>query len=82
MATSTHGDPRPVRLTPNASHTDEERWDECIDVLLSVGDLEGSRAELERQCLASLDSGEPILMTPEKWKDLRLELHREANVPS
>jgi hypothetical protein len=81
MAATTHGDPQPIRLDSH-DELDEESWDENIEVLLASGDIEGARAELERQCFVSLDSGDPVLMTPEKWEELRLELHREPNLAS
>ena len=82
MAISTHRNPNPVDLDFQLDHDDEELWDEKIEALLAADDIEGARAEFERQCLASLRSGDPIIMTSEKWEDLRLELHREANLPS
>ncbi len=78
MAITTHGDPEPLHL----NHDDEELWDLNIEALLSARDIDGARAEFERQCIASRDSGDPIQMTPETWEELRLELHREANIPS
>jgi hypothetical protein len=80
MAITTHGDPEAADLTSHLNHDNEDLWDQNIEALLSAGDIEGARIEFERQCLASLDSGDPILMTPEKWEELRLELHREANL--
>jgi hypothetical protein len=54
----------------------------AIAALLAAGDIEGARSEFERLCLESLDSGEPVVMTPEKWEQFRLELHREAKLTS
>jgi cytochrome c-type biogenesis protein CcmH/NrfG len=81
MATTTHGDPQPIDLHPH-DEKDEEAWDEKIEALLAADDIEGARAEFERQLLASVNSGDPVLMTREKWEELRLELHREAKLAS
>jgi hypothetical protein len=75
MATPAHGNPEPIELSSRLQH-DEESWDENIQALLASGDIEGAREEFERQWLASLNSGDPVLMTPEKWEALRTELHR------
>ena len=66
--------------TDPATEADEEQWDARIDALLEANDIEGARAEFDRQLAASIESGPPIYMTPEKWEELRLELHREADL--
>jgi hypothetical protein len=38
-----------------------------------------SQAELEAKLIAALDSGPPVLVTPEFWNDLRKEVVRRAN---
>jgi hypothetical protein len=76
MATTAHGDPKPIDLVSPFSGGSEEMWDQNIEALLASGDIEGARAEFERQCLASLESGDTILMTPAKLEELRTELHR------
>ncbi len=53
-----------------------------VDALLAAGNVEGARAEFERLCLEGLDSGEAVLMTPEKWEELRRDLHRKAKLAS
>ena len=65
--------------TPQIGHSDHDLQDSTVDALLAAGDIEGARAEFERLCLQSLDSGEPVLMTPEKWEQFRLDLHRKAS---
>jgi len=82
VATTAHGDPKPIDLVSPLSVSDEEIWDQNIEALLASGDIEGARAEFDRQLLVSADSGDPVLMTPEKWEELRLELHREAKLAS
>jgi hypothetical protein len=81
MATTIRGDLQPI-VVRSPDETDEELWDETIEALLASGDIEGARAEFDRQLLVSIDSGDPVLMTPEKWEELRLELHREAKLAS
>ncbi len=66
--------------TDKATEFDEEQWDARIEALLQANDIEGARAEFDRQLAASIESGPPIYMTPEKWEELRLELHREADL--
>ena len=61
---------------------DKEYPGYTVDVLLQQGKVEEARAEFERLCLEGLDSGEPIPMTPEKWEEFRLELHRKASLTS
>ncbi len=81
MATTNHGVPQHIEL--NSSRLQgEELWDHAIETLMEAGDIEAARAEFERQCIASVNSGDPIGMTPEKWEELRLELHREAKLAS
>ncbi len=62
--------------------TDIDQDEAAIAALLASGDTKGARSEFERLCLESLDSGEPVVMTPEKWEQFRLELHREAKLTS
>lgn len=55
---------------------------DTVDAFLASGDVEGARAEFERLCLEGLDSGEPVAMTPERWEELRRDLHRKAKLAS
>jgi hypothetical protein len=62
MAATTHGDPKPVDPTSHLNHDDEELWDQNIEALLRAGDIEGARAEFERQCLVSVESGDTVTL--------------------
>jgi hypothetical protein len=84
-----------MAIAPQPQHLDEDFDDESytpkpghtlpgytVDALLEQGKVEEAREELERLCLEGVDSGEPVLMTPERWEEFRLELHRKAKLAS
>ena len=39
-----------------------------------------AKEQLEALVLEGIDSGDPIEMTAEVWRNLRLELHRQAGI--
>jgi hypothetical protein len=61
---------------------DWEGSDSRVYELMEGGDIDGAREEVERTLLDSLDSGEGVAITPEKWEELRLAFHREAKIAS
>jgi hypothetical protein len=65
--------------TRHIGRTDHDSPDSAVDALLDAGNIEGARAEFERLCLESLDSGDPVPMTAAKWEQFRIDLHRKAS---
>jgi hypothetical protein len=64
---------------PQLGYSKQDTPESTIDALLASGDIEGARAEFERLCLESLDSGPAIEVTPKFWGEFRTNLHRRYN---
>ena len=64
-------DPLITKTTGQIDQFECDLPDSTIDAFLAAGDIEGARAEFERLCLESLDSGPAIEVTPKFWADFR-----------
>ena len=64
----------------NYAVEDKDYPGHTVDALLEQGKVEEARAELERLILEGVESGDPVEMAPQKWRELRINLHRQAGI--
>jgi antitoxin ParD1/3/4 len=53
---------------------------EYLGTLVRQDQKRRAKEQLEALVIEGIDSGEPIEMTARSWRDLRLELHRQAGI--